>query len=108
MPDEPVLAELRAIRDLLIMSNSKEIDGLLENLNEKHIGFLEALATSEWTHSSEVTTALAEEFDVSNKSIQRKKDDLLELGFIEQEGQARGTKYRLTGMGLIASRATNF
>lgn len=105
MTDDAVLAELRAIRDLLIMTGGEEVQSMADGLSDKHNAFLEALDTEDWTPSSEVTSRLAGEFEVSKRAIQKKKDDLLELGFIEQEGKGGGTKYRKTGLGLIATRS---
>jgi len=105
MADDALLAELRAIRDLLILTGGEEVESMADDLNDKHEAFLRALDTEDWTPSSEVTPRLAEKFDISDEAIRTKKDDLLQLGFIEQEGKGSGTKYRKTGLGLIAIRS---
>ena len=105
MADEAVLAELRAIRDLLIMTGGEEIGGLTDGLNEQHAGILGELETGEWTLSGDVLPPLAEEFDVSTETMRRKKNDMLDGQFIEQRGDGQGTEYRKTGLGLAAERA---
>lgn len=105
MTEEAILAELRAIRDLLIMTGGESVDELVNGLNEKHARLLSELETGDWTPSSDVLPSLAEEFDVSTESMRRKKNDLLDSEFIEQHGQGRGTEYRKTGLGLAAERA---
>jgi predicted HTH transcriptional regulator len=105
MADDALLAELRAIRDLLIMTADEEVESMADDLSDKHEAFLRALDTEAWTPSSEVTPRLAEKFDISDEAIRTKKNDLLQRGFIEQEGKGSGTMYRKTGLGVIAIRS---
>lgn len=104
MADDAVLAELRTIRDLLILTGGEEVDVLTEDLDDKHFKLLEEINTGEWAESGDVTPVVAEALDISKRSVNSGKDDLLELGYIEQSGEARGTKYRKTGIGLAGER----
>lgn len=105
MSDEAVLAELRAIRDLLIMNGGEKVEELTDGLNDQHARILGGLETGEWIQSGDVLPPLADEFDVSTETMRRKKNDLLEGQFIEQRGNGQGTEYRKTGLGLAAERA---
>jgi|GEM_PF-6750221 len=105
MSDEKVLAELRAIRDLLILNGGEEVGALADGLGEQHIGLLGELETGEWTRSSEVLPLVADDAGVSTEAVRQKKDRLLDRNFIEQRGNASGTEYRKTGLGLAAERA---
>lgn len=105
MSDEAILAELRAIRDLLIMEGGERVEELADGLGDQHVRLLVELETGEWVSSSDVLSSVAEQFDVSTEAVRQKKDYLLERRFIEQRGQGHGTKYRKTGLGLAAERA---
>lgn len=105
MGDEAILAELRAIRDLLIMDGGEKVATLADGLGDQHVRLLVELETGEWVPSSGVLPSVAEQFDVSTEAVRQKKDYLLESRYIEQRGQGRSTKYRKTGLGLAAERA---
>lgn len=105
MSDEAILAELRAIRDLLIMTGGEGVDQLTNDLGDQHEEILGELNTGEWTPSGDVLPPLADKFDVSTETMRRKKNDLLADQFIEQRGEGQGTEYRKTGLGLAAERA---
>lgn len=102
MGDDAILAELRAIRDLLIMDGGEKVEELAEGLGDQHVRLLVELETGEWVPSSDVLPSVAEQFDVSTEAVRQKKNHLLERRFIEQRGQGRGTKYRKSGLGLAA------
>lgn len=105
MGDEAILAELRAIRDLLILEGGERVEELTGGLNAQHVGILGELETGDWVESSEVLPPLADRFDVSTETMRRRKNDLLDGQFIEQQGEGQGTEYRKTGLGLAAERA---
>jgi len=104
MSDEAVLAELRAIRDLLIMNGGEKVEELAEGLGKQHIGLLGELETGDWTRSSEVLPLVADDVGVSKEAVRQKKDHLLDRNFIKQRGKGSGTEYRKTGLGLAAER----
>lgn len=105
MSDEAILAELRAIRDLLIVNGGEMVGDLADDLGDQHVRLIVELDTGEWMSSSDVLKSVAEQFDVSTEAVRQKKDYLLKRQFIEQRGQGRGTKYRKTGLGIAAVRA---
>lgn len=105
MSDEAILAELRAIRDLLIINGGEKVEELTEGLGEQHVGLLSELKTGDWVRSSDALTSVADEAGVTTEAVRQKKEQLLEQQFIEQRGNGSGTEYRKTGLGLAAERA---
>lgn len=105
MSDEEVLAELRAIRDLLILQGGEKVNMLSEGLGAQHLGILSKLETGDWTLSSEVLPSVANEVGVTKEAVRQKKEHLIERQFIQQRGQGSGTEYIKTGLGLAAERS---
>lgn len=105
MTEEAILAELRTIRDILIITGGEPVEELTNDLSEKHVRFLEELKTGEWVESSDILPKLADEFSVTTEAIRQKKVDLQDRDMVEQSGSGSNTKYRKTGIGLAAERA---
>lgn len=104
MSEEAIVAELRAIRDMMILEGGEQIETLTEGLGGQHVGILEELDTADWTPSSDVLQVVAEAAGVSREAVRQKKDQLLDRRYIEQRGHGQGTEYRKTGLGLAAER----
>lgn len=105
MSEDDIMAELRAIRDLQILRLGEEAEALTDVLGAQHVSLMSELSTSEWSASSDVLGSVADEFDVTTEAVRKKKDKLLETGYIEQRGDGRGTEYRKIGLGVAAERA---
>jgi len=104
MTDEDILSELRTIRTLLAFDKQDELSEIIEALDEEQKVFLDELEAS-WTSVS--TKAVAEEADVSKRTVQRGVGELVEMNLIQKQGNGRGTKYRTTGLYKAAELVTD-
>jgi response regulator of citrate/malate metabolism len=95
MSEEEILAELRTIRTLLALDKEEELNDIMSGINEVEEAIIEEV-DDEW--SSLPTSEIAEECDVTDRTVQRRAGDLEESHLLEKQGSAAGTEYRETGL----------
>ena len=104
MSDEETLAELRTIRTLLALDKEEELNRILNGLDEVEEEIVERIG-DEWGGLS--FSAVADECDVSDRTVQRRTRNLEEANLIEKRGSGRGTEYRETGLLRAAELVTS-
>lgn len=95
MTEEQILSELRTIRTLLALNKEEELNGILNDLDEVEQAIIERVS-DEWDDLS--SAEIADEYDVTDRTVQRRIGDLEEANLIEKRGSGRGTEYRETGL----------
>lgn len=104
MTDDDILSELRTIRTLLTLDKEDRLMELVDNLNGVQEEALEKLEFEEW--SSGFTENIAESRDVSERTVQRAINDLVDKNLVEKRGSGRGTEYRKSEL-LRAAKLVN-
>ncbi|GAB3679661.1 hypothetical protein GCM10028857_01340 [Salinarchaeum chitinilyticum] len=96
MTDEKILSELRTIRTLLALDKEERLNERLNGHSDIQEQVLDQLSDENWAQLP--TADLADEHDVSKKTIQNHVGDLIDDGLIERKGQGGGIEYRKTGL----------
>jgi transcriptional antiterminator len=95
MTDE-ILAELRTIRTLLALDKEPQLQEYMDELDSSHERVLEEFSYTEWRPLP--TADLAEELDISKRTVQLKVGDLIDFHLVERRGSGSGSEYRKTGL----------
>lgn len=96
MSEEEILMELRTIKILLAIDKREEIEELTSDFSEIQEHILGLLDPYEWRSLS--SSEIAEELGTGSTTVSEHRTELVERNLIEKKGQARGAKYRITGL----------
>lgn len=99
MTEGKILAELRTIRTLLSIDKEQRLNEMTSGLSDIQEQVLDELA-EEW--SAIPTSDIAEQHDVSKRTVQRQVGELEEMNLVEKKGAGGGTEYRTTGLSRAA------
>lgn len=92
MNDEDVIERLDTIITLLSLEKREMLQAELEELDDAHIDILRQTET--WTEPSEFKDELAEEHEVSTRTIENKVADLVDSALLNSKGNAPATEYK--------------
>lgn len=96
MTEEQIISELRTIRTLLAFERKQELGDIIDDLSEIQERILKEIESEGW--SSIQTSEIANEYDVSKRTVQNHLGRLIDENLVEKQGEGRGTEYRKTGL----------
>lgn len=104
MTEDEIHRELRTIKVLLALDKKDELQQLADDMEDVHSELLSKLSADEWR--SGFIEEVADEADLSARSVRRRLSDLVNRKFVERRGQGGGTEYRKTGLSDAVDLAT--